>query len=154
MENPSLFTWIVKTNFADADFWLTNKGSKEKLGLPVKEFQPYLTGIKCPALILPDYGFYLCLYLHQQGIWQAYSQGSISLQHLRIKCIKQVFQGIASDHRLQHQARYKSFVPSPIITTDTEPDTELDTELELELELDRELQKELELEREELYAVM
>ncbi|MEG4084587.1 hypothetical protein [Microcoleus sp. POL10_C6] len=150
MENPSLFTWIVKTNFADADFWLINKGSKEKLGLPVKEFQPYLTGIKCPALILPAYGFYMCMYLHQKGTWAAHSQGAINLQHLRIKYIKQVFQGIASDHRLQHEARYKSFVPYPIRT---EIDTDTETELE-ELELEELELEELELEREELYAVM
>ncbi|MEG5063138.1 hypothetical protein QUB33_05890 [Microcoleus sp. B3-A4] len=148
MENPSLFTWIVKTNYPDADFWLINKGSKEKLGEPVKEFQPYLTGIKCPALILPAYGFYMCLYLHQKGIWQAHSHGVINLKHLRIKYIKQVFQEIATDHRLQHEARYKSFVPSPLVRTEIDTDTDTDTELE-ELELE-----ELELEREELYAVM
>lgn len=120
MENPSLFTWIVKTNFPEADFWLINKGSKQKLGEPVKEFQPYLTGIKCPALILPAYGFYMCLHLYQQGFWQEYSQGSINLQNLRIKYIKEVFQSIGNQHRIQHQARFKSFVPYPVSATPTE----------------------------------
>jgi len=120
MENPSLFTWIVKNNFAEADFWLINKGSKHKLGEPVKEFQPYLTGIKCPALILPTYGFYMCLYLYHQGLWQQYSRGTTNLQHLRIQSIKEAFQSIGNQHRIQHQARFKSFVPYPVSATPTE----------------------------------
>ncbi|MEG4350189.1 hypothetical protein QUA74_10655 [Microcoleus sp. LAD1_D3] len=120
MENLSLFNWIVKNNFPEADFWLINKGSKHKLGEPVKEFQPYLTGIKCPALVLPDYAFYMCLHLYQQGLWQQYSQGSINLQHLRLKNVKEVFQSIGNQHRIQHQARFKSFVPYPVPTTTTD----------------------------------
>ncbi|MEG4455926.1 hypothetical protein [Microcoleus sp. N9_A1] len=120
MENLSLFDWIVKNNFPEADFWLINKGSKHKLGEPVKEFQPYLTGIKCPVLVLPDYAFYMCLHLYQQGLWQQYSQGSINLQHLRLKNVKEVFQSIGNQHRIQHQARFKSFVPSPVPVTSVE----------------------------------
>ncbi|MEG4496985.1 hypothetical protein QUB05_07240 [Microcoleus sp. F10-C6] len=120
MENLSLFDWIVKNNFPEADFWLINKGSKHKLGEPVKEFQPYLTGIKCPALVLPDYGFYLCLHLQQQGVWQQYSQGSLNLQHLRLKNLKEVFRSIGNQHRIQHQARFKSFVPSSVAVTSVE----------------------------------
>lgn len=120
MENLSLFNWIVKNNFPEADFWLINKGSKHKLGEPVKEFQPYLTGIKCPALVLPDYAFYMCLHLYQQGFWQEYSQGSINLQNLRIKYIKEVFQSLGNQHRIQHQARFKSFVPYPVPATTTD----------------------------------
>jgi len=119
MENLLLFDWIVKNNFPEADFWLINKGSKHKLGEPVKEFQPYLTGIKCPVLVLPDYGFYLCLHLQQQGVWQAYSQGSINLQHLRLKDLKEVFRSIGNQHRIQHQARFKSFVLSPVSANST-----------------------------------
>jgi hypothetical protein len=120
MENLSLFDWIVKNNFPEADFWLINKGSKHKLGEPVKEFQPYLTGIKCPALVLPDYGFYMCLHLYQQGLWQEYSQGSINLQHLRLKYVKEVFRSIGNQHRIKHQARFKSFVPSSVSVTSVE----------------------------------
>lgn len=52
MENKSLFNWVVRNNFPDADFWLINKGDTN-IGKPVKEFQPFLTGIQCPAKILP-----------------------------------------------------------------------------------------------------
>ncbi|MEG5175585.1 hypothetical protein [Microcoleus sp. B3-D7] len=114
MENLSSYDWIVRKNFAEADFWLINKGSKHKLGEPVKKFESFLTGIKCPVLILPDYGFYLCLYLQQQGLWKQYSIGSTNLQHLRIKDVKEVFQYIARQHRLQDKARFKAFVPATV----------------------------------------
>ena len=114
MENTSCFNWVIRNNFPEADFWLINKGSKHKLGEPVKEFQPFLTGVKCPALILPDYGFHLCQYLHFQKLWENYSIGSINLQHLRIQDIKEVFQSIGDQHRIQDKARFKSFVPSPV----------------------------------------
>src|SRR4028118_1601221 len=67
MENQLNYDWIVRRNFAEADFWLINKGSCESLGKPVKQYEPFLTGIKCPVLILPDYGFYLCLYLDRKS---------------------------------------------------------------------------------------
>ena len=98
MEDTSCFNWIIRNNFPEADFWLTNKGSKHKLGEPVKEFQPYLTGVRCPALILPDYGFYLCQYLHQQKVWENYARGITNWQHLQITEIREVFQAIEQQH--------------------------------------------------------
>ena len=91
-ENQS--NWIVKNNFQEADFWLINKGSKSKLGQPVKQFETYLTGIKCPNYIFPNYGYYLCLHLFQQGIWQQYANGTTNLQHLRIRDIKSFFNSL------------------------------------------------------------
>ncbi|MBL1208272.1 MAG: hypothetical protein FWJ34_00585 [Geminocystis sp. GBBB08] len=81
----------VHNNYAEADFWLLNKGTLEQLGRPTKEYQSFLTGIKCnKELIVSDYGFYLCVYLHQQRIWQGYACSSINWQHLRIKDIRSV----------------------------------------------------------------
>jgi hypothetical protein len=115
-ENKSCFDWIVRNNYPQADFWLINKGSLQKLGQPLKEFEPFLTGIKCPALILPDYGYYLCLHLHQQGMWEKYAIGSISWKNLRLKDIKSVFRDIARSHKHQYRSHYKSFVPTKIPT--------------------------------------
>lgn len=115
-ENKSCFDWIVRNNYPEADFWLINKSSQEKLGEPVKKFEPFLTGIKCPALILPDYGYYLCLHLHHQGFWKQYSIGSISWKNLRLKDIKSVFRDIGRNHRNQYRSQYKSFVPTKIPT--------------------------------------
>lgn len=95
MHNPSLFTWVTKRNFPDADFWITNRGTAKTVGQPIKEFQPYLTGIQCPALILPDYGYYLCVYFHSIGIWQQYAVGSLTYKNLRISDIRQVFYQIS-----------------------------------------------------------
>ena len=114
MENQSSYDWIVRRNFAEADFWLINKGSCESLGKPVKQYEPFLTGIKCPVLILPDYGFYLCLYLHQMGLWKHYSIGSTNYKNLRLNDVKEVFQYIARQHRSQDKARFKSFMPAPV----------------------------------------
>ena len=104
MENTSCFNWIVRNNFLEADFWLTNKGSKHQLGEPVKEFQRFLSGVKCPALILPDYGFYLCQYLHQQKLWENYARGTTNWQHLRITEIREVFQAIEQQHSQSKQS--------------------------------------------------
>ena len=94
VENQS--KWQVKTNFPSADFWLINKGNKDKLGEPVKEFEPYLTGIKCPDYIVPSYGYYLCLYFYQIGIWKQYALGTTNLNHLRIRDIKSFFNSLIS----------------------------------------------------------
>ena len=114
MENQLNYDWIVRRNFAEADFWLINKGSCESLGKPVKQYEPFLTGIKCPVLILPDYGFYLCLYLYQMGLWKQYSIGSTNYKNLRLNDVKEVFQYIARQHRSQDKARFKSFMPAPV----------------------------------------
>jgi hypothetical protein len=94
--------WTIKTNFPEADFWLINKGSINKLGQPVKEFQSYLTGIKCPDFVLPSYGYYLCLYIHQTGFWQSLAVGSTDLKNLRISDIKSTF-SVIIDGRFNHQ---------------------------------------------------
>ncbi|MBD2039237.1 hypothetical protein [Microcoleus sp. FACHB-672] len=99
MQNSSHFDWMIKTNFPEADFWLINKGSLESLGQPIKEFQPYYTGLKCPALILPDYGYYLCLYFHSIGVWRRLGVGSTNLTNLRISDVKDVFKDISRQHR-------------------------------------------------------
>jgi hypothetical protein len=101
VENKSCFNWIVKNNFNDADFWLINKGSVNDLGKPVKQFEPYYTGILCPALILPEYGYYLCVYFYQIGVWRQYGVGSTSYQSLRISDIRRVFNQLSQQHSVE-----------------------------------------------------
>jgi len=101
VENKSCFQWIIRNNFADADFWLVNKGSLKDLGKPVQEFQPYYTGIQCPALILPDYGYYLCVYFQQIGVWQRCGIGSTNYKNLRIADIRRVFNELSQQHSVQ-----------------------------------------------------
>ncbi len=81
----------VKTNFPSADFWLINKTCINKIGEPVKEYQPYLIGIKCnEQFIFPSYGFYLCLHLYQSGIWRGYANSTINLVRLRVSDVRNV----------------------------------------------------------------
>jgi hypothetical protein len=101
VENKSCFLWIVRNDFVDADFWLTNKGSLKDLGKPIKEFQPYYTGIKCPVLIWPDYGYYLCCYFYQIGVWRNYGVGATNYQNLRITDIRRVLNKLSQQHSSQ-----------------------------------------------------
>lgn len=98
VENQS--QWKIKTNFPEADFWLINKGNKDKLGEPVKECETYLTGIKCPNYIIPNYGYYCALYLFQIGIWKQYALGTTNLNHLRIRDIKSVLNSLINTVQL------------------------------------------------------
>ena len=81
----------IYNNFPEADFWLINKHSIDKIGEPIKQYRSCLTGIKCnEELIIPDYGFYVCLHLYQKGIWRGYGRSCINLVSLRIKDIRNV----------------------------------------------------------------
>ncbi|MDB9315624.1 hypothetical protein PN462_21100 [Spirulina sp. CS-785/01] len=82
--------WQAKTNFPTADFWLTNKGSLDTLGTPLKTFEPYYIGILCPQFIVPDYGFYLFVYLRSQGIWKQLAVGTTAYKSLRIREVRRV----------------------------------------------------------------
>ena len=50
----------IKTNSPQADFWIIQKGSEDKVGQPVKEFKPQYIGIKVTRtdVVLPDYLYY------------------------------------------------------------------------------------------------
>lgn len=91
-----IWSWIMElfeiyNNFPNADFWLINKHSIDKIGEPVKEYRSCLTGIKCnQELIIPDYVFYACLHLYQRGIWRGYGRSSINLVYLTVKDIRTI----------------------------------------------------------------
>lgn len=107
-----LYNWEVKNKFPEADFWMQNKSTADTVGAITREYRECLTGIKCPAVILPDYGYYYCQYLHQSGVWKPYALGSISWQHIRITDVRAVFKEISRSYRIQHEARFKNFIPS------------------------------------------
>lgn len=104
MENQSCFNWIIRNNFENADFWLVNKGSSKSLGNPVKTFESFYTGVQCPVLVWPDYGYYYCLYLYNSGFWKRYSKGSTGLQHLRVSDIRKVFAEISRQNANAYEA--------------------------------------------------
>jgi|SRR6476469_8756259 len=99
MENTSCFDWVVKKNFPEADFWLVNRGANSDLGKPVKDFKPCYTGILVPALVLPDYAYYLCVYIHSIGVWKQYGAGTTSFQNLNISDVRTYFKALSRRER-------------------------------------------------------
>lgn len=81
--------WQARLNFPEADFWLTNKGTMETLGTPTKIFQSYYIGIFCPQIVLPEYGFYLFVYLQQHGVWKEFAIGTINWKYLRVRDVRE-----------------------------------------------------------------
>lgn len=82
----------VGTNMSDADFWLIRKGDKKSVGKPVKEFNSENIGIKVTStdIINADYLFYMMMYMHNLGIWQQNSNGSLSLVNIRVDDVKSI----------------------------------------------------------------
>jgi hypothetical protein len=82
----------IKTNFADADFWIVRRGTKESLGKPSREFSPEKIGIKVVATELLDanYLFYMFQYLHSTGIFEKMGTGALRLVNIRTEDIKRI----------------------------------------------------------------
>lgn len=82
----------VKTNFKDADFWLTRRGNKECCGCPSRKFNKEHIGIKVERtdILLPDYLYYAMQHLYNKGYWRQFECGTIALQHIKVKDVKEV----------------------------------------------------------------
>ncbi len=107
-----LYNWEIKNKFPEADFWMQNKGTADTVGTITREYRECLTGIKCPAVILPAYGYYFCQHLHQSGVWKPHTcMALISWQTIRISDIRMIFKEISRSYRAQHEARFKNFTP-------------------------------------------
>jgi hypothetical protein len=80
----------IKTNFADADFWIVRKGSEMTVGTPTREFAPQHIGVKVVRtdVLVPGYLFYVVMYLHSQGYFQVRCNGTLRLKHILVSDIK------------------------------------------------------------------
>jgi hypothetical protein len=58
----------IKTNFPEADFWLS-----VHTGTPTRSYAPGLVGIKVTATeqLIPNFLFYAMEYLEMKGLWRA-----------------------------------------------------------------------------------
>ena len=85
---------IFKTNFPDADFWLQRKGSEKTVGTPIKEFNEENIGVKVMDKyrdqIDSNYLYYYFQYLHQKGMFEPISKGTLSLKNIRVSDIKSI----------------------------------------------------------------
>lgn len=83
---------IVKTNFEQAHFWLIRRGSRSQCGMPVRKFNPEHIGIQVVRtdLLLPDYLFYALTHMHQQGLWEPLTTGTLDLVNIRVADVKSI----------------------------------------------------------------
>lgn len=82
----------VKTNFPEADFWITRRGSLKTVGTPTHDFYEEHIGIKVNRtdILLPEYLFYCMENLKNQEIWERYATGTLSLVNIRIEDVQSI----------------------------------------------------------------
>jgi len=76
----------AKTNFPDADFWVIRRGNEEKVGKPIKEYNPEHIGIKVTATdkLDPKYLFYLMEYVYSKGYYKPLVHGTLNLKNIKV----------------------------------------------------------------------
>lgn len=82
----------IRTNFPEAHFWIVRRGSAERCGEPVREFNPEHIGIRIQAtnILLPDYLFYAMTALHHSGHWKQIATGTLSLVNIRVSDVRNI----------------------------------------------------------------
>ena len=82
----------IRTNYPEANFWLFRRGSAERCGEPVREFNPEHIGIRVNRIdiLLPDYLFYVLVHIHQVGYWKTIATGTLSLVNIRVSDVRQI----------------------------------------------------------------
>lgn len=80
----------VKTNFPDADYWITRKGSENSVGSVTREYSPEHIGIKIKRtdLLLPQYHYYMMQHLHNKGHWRHNSTGALNLKNIKTEDVR------------------------------------------------------------------
>ncbi|EEU8896991.1 hypothetical protein HDJ12_004296 [Salmonella enterica] len=79
----------IRTNFQEADFWITRRGSLKTCGKPTRQYNPEHIGIKVD-LLLPDYLFVCFEWLHSQGIWEPLATGTLELVNIRVSDVRSI----------------------------------------------------------------
>lgn len=80
------------TNFQEADFWITRRGSLKTCGKPTRQYNPEHIGVKVERtdLLLPDYLFLCFEWLHSQGIWEPLATGTLELVNIRVSDVRSI----------------------------------------------------------------
>lgn len=83
---------VVKVNFESADFWLIRTHGEEKVGHPVRIFMKDYIGIKVTRtdILIPDYLYYVFMYLHGNGVFKPHAIGTTKRVHIRVEDIKNI----------------------------------------------------------------
>ncbi len=74
----------VNVGMVEAHFWVIRRGSRSKVGLPVREFNPEHFGIMViSGELLPDYLYFALTWIHSTGVWETLATGSTELVNIR-----------------------------------------------------------------------
>mgnify|MGYP000029020955 CR=1 FL=1 len=82
----------IKTNFSEADFWITRRGSLTTVGTPVHEFNREHIGIKVEntQFLLPRFLFICFESLHLEGRWGEVANGTLSLVSIKVSDVRNI----------------------------------------------------------------
>ncbi|OBU86071.1 hypothetical protein [Chromobacterium subtsugae] len=82
----------IRTNFPEAHFWIIRRGSADRCGKPIREFNPEHIGIRIEAtdMLLPDYLYYVMMHIHHAGYWQGIATGSLSLVNIKVSDVRNI----------------------------------------------------------------
>lgn len=82
----------IRLNYPDAHFWMIRRGSVERVGEPVRVFNPEHIGIRIERtdILLPDYLFYTLQAIHLQGAWKQIATGTLSLVNIRVSDVRSI----------------------------------------------------------------
>ncbi|MFP3852453.1 hypothetical protein [Pseudomonas sp. W5-01] len=82
----------IRTDFPEAHFWITRRGSADRCGAPVREFNPEHIGILVNRvdILLPDFLFYSLVHVHQSGYWKRLATGTLSLVNIRVSDVQRI----------------------------------------------------------------
>lgn len=82
----------ISTDFPDAHFWITRRGSEDSVGSVTKEYnkESFGIGVTRPDIVLPDYLYYALMNLHMGGYWKGKTQGVLQLVHIRKEDVENI----------------------------------------------------------------
>lgn len=82
----------IKTNFENADFWISRRNSINNVGMPSKEYNPESIGIKVVRtdVLLPSYLYYVIQYLHSTGYFKKIAKGVTNLVNITTNDVRNI----------------------------------------------------------------
>ena len=93
-EQPTTMGHLITlgTNMKDADFWITRRGSIDKIGHPTKEYNPEHFGVKVTRtdLLDPRYAYYMFQHLATSGHFRQFADGATNLVNIRANHITDI----------------------------------------------------------------
>ena len=82
----------IKSNMRGADFWITRRGTPDKIGEPTKTFHKEAFGVKVTALdvLEPDFLYYAMMNIHMQGHYKNLGTGTTKLVAIKLSNLENI----------------------------------------------------------------